>query len=67
MSYIFDPFTTIDCKKNIDIYELDPKATAPYTYLIIRLFQLIFLARTVFFSHNNSTGTVFFSQFQPNE
>ena len=31
----------------------------------IRLVRLLFSARTVFLSHNNSAGTVFFSQFQP--
>jgi len=31
----------------------------------IRLVRLVFSAGTVFFSHNNSTGTVLFSQFQP--
>jgi len=30
-----------------------------FAYLIIRLFQLVFSARTVFFSHNKSAGTVF--------
>ena len=32
---------------------------ALFAYLIIRLFQLVFSARTVFFSHNKSTETVF--------
>jgi len=32
-------------------------------YLIICTIQLIFLTETMFFSHNNSTTTVFFSQF----
>ena len=32
-----------------------------------RLVRLVFLAGTVFFSHNNSTRTVFFSQFQQAE
>ena len=31
-------------------------------YFIIRTIQLIFSAKTVFFSHNNSARTVFFSQ-----
>ena len=31
----------------------------------IRLVRLVFSVGTVFFSHNNSAGTVFFSQFQP--
>ena len=31
----------------------------------IRLVWLLFSAGTVFFSHNNSAGTMFFSQFQP--
>ena len=31
----------------------------------IRLVRLLFSAGTVFFSHNNSAETVFFSQFQP--
>jgi len=31
----------------------------------IRLIRLLFSAETVFFSHNNSAGTEFFSQFQP--
>ncbi|XP_066397823.1 tyrosyl-DNA phosphodiesterase 1-like isoform X3 [Miscanthus floridulus] len=31
----------------------------------IRLVRLLFSVGTVFFSHNNSAGTVFFSQFQP--
>ena len=30
-----------------------------FAYLIIRTFQLVFLAETVFFSHNKSTRTVF--------
>ena len=32
-------------------------------YLIIRTIQLVFSAGTIFFSHNNSARTVFFSQF----
>ena len=31
--------------------------------LIIRTFQLVFLAGTVFFSHNKSVGTVFYLVF----
>jgi hypothetical protein len=32
---------------------------ALFTWLIIRLIQLIFLAETVFFSHKKSTNSVF--------
>ena len=32
---------------------------ALFAYFIIRTFQLVFSAETVFFSHNNSVGTVF--------
>ena len=32
-----------------------------------RLIRLVFSAGTVFFSHNNSAGTVFLSQFQQAE
>ena len=32
---------------------------ALFASLIIRLFQLVFSARTVFFSHNKSAGTMF--------
>jgi len=32
---------------------------ALFAYLIIRLFQFVFLAGTVFFSHNKSVGTAF--------
>ena len=34
-------------------------AIALFASLIIRLFQLVFLAGTVFFSHNKLAGTVF--------
>jgi len=39
--------------------------TTSFSLPHIRLVRLLFLAETVFFSHNNSAGTVFFSQFQP--
>ena len=32
---------------------------ALFASLIIRFFQLVFLAGTIFFSHNKSAGTVF--------
>jgi len=32
---------------------------ALFAFLIIRLFQLVFSAETVFFSHNKSVGAVF--------
>ena len=38
---------------------------APFACLKVWLLRLVFLVGTVFFSHNNSAGTVFFSQFQP--
>jgi hypothetical protein len=34
--------------------------------LIIRLFQLIFLAGTIFFSHNKSVNSIFQPAYQPN-
>ena len=34
-------------------------SSALFAYLIIRLFQLVFLVGTIFFSHNKSTGTIF--------
>jgi hypothetical protein len=34
--------------------------------LIIRLFQLVFSAGTVFFSHNKSANSVFQPAYQPN-
>jgi len=37
---------------------------APFSLPPIRLVRLFFSVGTVFFSHNNSAGTVFFSQFQ---
>ena len=37
-----------------------------FVYLIIRTFQLIFSARTIFFSHNKSAGIVFRLVFQRN-
>ena len=38
---------------------------APFGLPHIQLVRLLFSAGTVFFSHNNSARTVFFSQFQP--
>jgi hypothetical protein len=38
--------------------------TAPFGLSYIRLVQLLFLAKTVFFSHNISARTVFFNHFQ---
>ena len=37
----------------------------PFGLPHIRFIRLIFSAGTMFFSHNNSARTVFFSQFQP--
>ena len=39
---------------------------APFGLPHIQLVQLLFSVGTLFFSHNNSAGTIFFSQFQPN-
>ena len=36
----------------------------PFACLKVWLVRLVFSAGTVFFSHNNSAGTMFFSQFQ---
>jgi hypothetical protein len=36
-----------------------------FTWLIIRLFQLVFSARTVFFSHDKSVNSVFQPAYQP--
>ena len=38
-----------------------------FASVIIRLFQLVFSVRTVFFSHNKSAGTVFGLFFQRSE
>ena len=40
---------------------------ALFVFLIIRTFQLVFSARTVFFSHNKSTETVFWLVFFSSE
>ena len=45
---------------------VDVDISAPFGLPHIWLVQLIFSAGRVFFSHNNSARTVFFSQFQPN-
>jgi hypothetical protein len=37
-----------------------------FIWLIIRLFQLVFSAETVFFSHNKSANSVFQPAYQPN-
>jgi hypothetical protein len=55
------------------IYELEAEwggylnleAEAMFIRLIIRLFQLVFSARTVFFSHNKSANSVFQPAYQP--
>jgi hypothetical protein len=39
--------------------------TRLFTRLIIRLFQLVFSAETVFFSHNKSANNVFQQAYQP--
>ena len=44
---------------------VDVDISAPFGLPHIWLVQLIFSAGRVFFSHNNSARTVFFSQFQP--
>jgi hypothetical protein len=36
-----------------------------FTWPIIRLFQLVFSAGTIFFSHNKSTNSVFQPAYQP--
>ena len=43
------------------VFSSTPKALFNLPYII----RLLFSVGTVFFSHNNSAGTVFFSQFQP--
>jgi hypothetical protein len=40
--------------------------SALFTWLIIRLFQLVFSVRTMFFSHNKSTNSVFQPAYQHN-
>ena len=46
------------------LQHLTTRITALFASLIIRLFQLVFSAGTVFFSHNKSVGTVFYWFFQ---
>ena len=64
--------TLSNCRRNIfwnrkikSIEVLEVFKLAPFGLPYIRLVRLVFSARTVFFSHNNSARTVFFNQFQP--
>jgi hypothetical protein len=43
-----------------------PESKSLFTRLIIRLFQLVFLAEIVFFSHNKSANSIFQPAYQPN-
>jgi hypothetical protein len=45
--------------------ELEGDRYSLFTQLTIRLFQLVFLIETVFFSHNKSANSVFPSAYQP--
>jgi len=61
------PLLTVVVDKTCSNCMVLHRKTVMFVSFIIRIFQLIFLARIVFFSHNKSAKTVFRLVFQRSE